>query len=158
MQQFDVNFMNFGHWKEGIKSNNLPTLGKLFDRLVEQLPDVVVFCVIDGISIFEVEPWASELLLILETLLGVVTNDEVSARVKLLFACASRSRYLSGRLAEQNVISVPGNAGNPRLLTSRTTQHELSGDKRLIWEEETGGRNAPQYHPSYADVYEQGYD
>jgi hypothetical protein len=157
MQLFDTNFVNFGQWKERIGSYSLPWLVKLFGRLIEQLPNMVVFCIIDGISVFEVEPWASELQLVVEALLETVTN-ELNAHVKMLFACATASRYLSGRLAEQNKLSIPMGAGDSRLLTDRTAYLELDRDKQLMQEEDTGWPIASHYRPSYADVYEQGYE
>ncbi|KAF2827493.1 hypothetical protein CC86DRAFT_211978 [Ophiobolus disseminans] len=158
MHEFDTGSMNVGRWKAGIRSNSSSTLGRLFGRLIEQLPDVVVFCVIDGISLFEMEPWNVELQPIVETLLEAVASREASARVKLLFACTTMSIYLSCRLAERNRLSIPTDAGNSRLLTSRTAHFELTKNNQLLYEEETNCSGTSRYRPSLVDVYEHGFE
>ncbi|KAJ4354144.1 uncharacterized protein N0V89_005877 [Didymosphaeria variabile] len=151
IQQFDVGFLRFGQWEGGLRANSINTLCRLFKRLVEQLPNSVVFCIIDGISIFEVETWLDELHLVVRTLLETVADEQLIARLKFLGTAASRSRCLNSLLSERDRLSVPTNGGDQRLLTSRSAYSEL-----------VDGRRSPMFgaggHSSYEDMYDKGFD
>ncbi|KAH7091246.1 hypothetical protein FB567DRAFT_518271 [Paraphoma chrysanthemicola] len=156
MQQFDVHFIEYGQWKEAIEADSLSTMGRLFERLAEQVPAMMVFCIIDGISLFENETWCTELQLVINVLLQTTRNQELGAHVKLLFTCAAGSRALSSRLPRQNQLSVPAGAGHARLLTSRTANNELTRNGQLLFEEEMERSKVSPYYPTYMNIYDQG--
>lgn len=133
-------------------ANNVGTYCRLFSRLVEQLPNSVVFCIIDGISLFEREGWVEDLQLILQTLLNTAADEQLNTRIKLLTTSTSRSRCLDHMLSESNKLRVPTNVGDRQLLSSRTAHNELKN-----------GRRSPMYGSvpptsSYEDAYETGFE
>lgn len=151
IQQFDVGFLRFGQWQEGIKANNVGAYCRLFSRLVEQLPSSVVFCIIDGVSLLETEDWIEDLQLVLQTLLNTAADEQLNTQIKLLTTSTSRSRCLDHMLSESNKLRVPADAGNRHLLSSRTAQNELKD-----------GRRSPMYGnrptSSYEDFYDTGFE
>ena len=152
IQQFDVGFLRFGQWEEGIKANNIGAYCRLFSRLVEQLPSSVVFCIIDGVSLLETEDWIEDLQLVLQTLLTTAADEQLNMRIKLLTTSTSRSRCLDHMLSESNKLHVPVDVGNRQLLSSRIAHNELKD-----------GRRSPMYggfrpDSSYEDVYDTGFE
>ena len=151
LQPLDVGFLDSVYWKEGLQTQNPVTLGRLFHRLLEQLSDVVVFCIIDSISVFETDRWATELQSVLQALLDAVADRQLRLRFKLLVTSTSRNRCLSGIIDERNILNVPADMGTARPMTDRLVELEMSRD---------GKERIPsaRYDASFEDVYSQGYD
>jgi hypothetical protein len=151
IQQFDVGFLKFGQWIEGPLINDIRTLSRLFGRLFEQLPNTVIFCIIDGFSILEDETWAWELQLVLKTLISTVTEGQANARLKLLITSTTRSRFLNGLMNDGDRLLIPTEGGDQRFLTSRSMDYELADDRRQ-----------PMYRTadrsSYESIYDSGFE
>lgn len=152
IQQFDVGFLRFGQWEEGIKANNVGTYCRLFSRLVEQLTSSVVFCIIDGVSLLETEGWIEDLRLVLQTLLNTAADEQLNTRIKLLTTSTSRSRCLGRMLSESNKLHVPTDAGNRQLISNRAARNELKDGRRSSM---YGGVRPTS---SYEDVYDTGFE
>jgi len=151
LRPFDVGFMKSGYWKEGLETQSPSMIGRLFRRLLEQLPRMMVFCIIDGASLFDAEPWTGELWEVFQALLGVVADQQLGAQVKLLVASTTRSRCMGSMLDERNILSVPVDNGSARSLTDRAMKSELAKDESRPVASST-------YFPSFENVYEQGYE
>jgi hypothetical protein len=151
IQQYDVGFLKFGQWIEGPLINDIRTLSRLFGRIFEQLPNTVIFCIIDGFSILEDETWAWELQLVLKTLISTVTEGQANARLKLLITSTTRSRLLKGLMNDGDRLLVPTEGGDQRSLTTRSMNYELTDDRRQ-----------PMYrtadHSSYESIYDSGFE
>jgi hypothetical protein len=128
--QFDCGFVRFGEWMGGLRAHDLHTLGRLFRKLVGQLSNVVLFCVIDGISLFESHGWQLGTEFILRKLLDLAEDDDLDCRFKLLLTSATLSRSGARILGDQRSLSIPGDVRSDRLLTDRTIQNELTIGKR----------------------------
>jgi hypothetical protein len=151
LQVFDLNFVNSSYWKEGLRTHDLLTLGRLFHRLLEQLTGTIVFCIIDSVSVFETNPWLGELRSILQTLLDTAADQALDVRFKLLATSTTRSRGWGDMLDHRYKLTVPADAGATRLVTSRTLELEMTRDENR--------QPAMSLHGSSSeDVYAQGYE
>lgn len=147
VQQFDIGFLRYGKWEDGLRAYNISMYCGLLRRLIEQMPNSIVFCIIDGVSMFEVQSWADDLRFVARTLIEAAFKDQMSARIKLLFTSASRSRCMDSLLSEDNKLNVPTDGGNQRLLTSRSSHFELAD-----------GRCSPMHVSDGSPLYESLYD
>ncbi|KAJ4991641.1 hypothetical protein SVAN01_02756 [Stagonosporopsis vannaccii] len=153
LQEFDISFLRFGTWAEGLRANIISTYCRLLRRLVEQLPALVVFCIIDSPSLYEVESWADDLHLVLGTLLGAIGDEQVSARFKLLVTSASRTRALDNLLSDHIRLQIPTDVGDQRLLTDRSAYSELTDGRYSLMCE-----RAEHAGFTYENRYDTGHD
>lgn len=151
IQQFDLSFLRFGKWEYGLRANDISTYCRLLRRLVEQMSTSIVFCIIDSVSVFEVENWGDDLRLVTRTLVDTAADNQLNTRLKVLFTSASRSRCVNSFLSENSKLHVPTDGGNQRLLTSRSAFFELAD-----------GRRSPMHASAgdtlYEDVYDTGFE
>lgn len=153
LQQFDIGFLRFGQWEEGLRANSISTYCSLFRRLIEQLPTSIMFCIIDSVSVFEVDNWADDLQIVLRTLLETVADPQLSVRLKLLITSASRSRCMDSLLNENDTLHVPTDTGDRRLLNGRSVHSELADSQFLTIYE-----SAEHTNLSYENLYDTGYE
>jgi hypothetical protein len=123
---FDLGFVRFGDWFEGLRVHDLPTLCRLFHKLLSQLPSVMVFCIIDGISLFETSRWSEDLAPVIRRLIYSVADDSLDCSLKLFFTSPSISRTVQEVLGSNNVLSTPAFAGDGSLLTDRNVSRSLT--------------------------------
>lgn len=84
LREFNVDFIRFGPWNEQIQRNDLAVLCAVFRELVTQLPDTILFCIIDEVSLFETDQWRSQMLEVMRSL-TLLAGDEIPGAVfKLL--------------------------------------------------------------------------
>lgn len=123
---FDLGFVRFGDWFDGLRVHDLSTLCRLFHKLLTQLPSVVVFCIIDGVSLFETSRWSEELAPVLRRLQFSVADDSLDCHFKVLFTSATISRGVKEILGPDNTLSTPSFAGDGSLLTDRSVMRSLT--------------------------------
>ena len=61
LHEFDIDFVRFDLWNGPLQQNNLAALCEVLREIVTQLPDTILFCIIDGVSHFETERWRSQM-------------------------------------------------------------------------------------------------
>jgi hypothetical protein len=124
-QQVGLDFVQVGQWGEGLQSLDLQTLCRLFRRLVSQLPDMMLFCVLDGVSLFETDLSRNDAAFVLRKLIDLSMDEDLDCHFKLLLTSATMSRIGKELLSETNILSIPENAGNGMLLTDRTIARDV---------------------------------
>lgn len=86
-----------------ISKGRMPALCKLFVWLVHRLPEeVVVVCVIDGISHYETDEFEEDMLEALDCLLRLARNKRVDASVKLLVTSPTTTDSVQDRFCEND--------------------------------------------------------
>ena len=113
---FDMSFL-VQEKLEMLAEHDVKTLCKVFQDLVIQLPkDMIIFCVIDGISLYESANGGTDLLYVWERLNQLLAHKKLKAVMKLLATSPGQTLYLH----EENMIT--------------------NGDVLLMPEEIDGGR------------------
>lgn len=84
LRKFDIDFIRFGPWNERIQRNDLAVLCAVFRELVTQLPDTILFCIIDEVSLFETDQWRSQMLEVMRSLTLLAGDEILGAVFKLL--------------------------------------------------------------------------
>lgn len=84
-------------------------LATCFRKLVKRLPVVtILFCVIDGISVFERPEWAESCRSAVNSLQELLDDDGKGAVFKLLITSSSRSRYIGPTFPPQCRLTLSG--------------------------------------------------
>jgi hypothetical protein len=109
---FDVSFIAARAWRQPLERHELEPLTVLVAELVRQLPEVPLFCVIDGIDCYEGAGWddgksvdvgpgpsagsarGAAIRLVVERLLAIVGDARTNAVVKVLATSAGASRHV----------------------------------------------------------------
>ena len=77
------------------KEDDLPTLCKLFRNLVRQVPEnKVLFCAVDGMSLYELSSEADDMLYVWRVLEGLLGDKKMKTVLKLLATCPGESGYV----------------------------------------------------------------
>ena len=118
--QFDLSFMV----KEKLQllaEHDVKTSCRIFRDLVIQLPkDMVIFCVIDGISLYESANGVADLLLVWQRLNELLAHKKLKAVMKLLATSPGQTSYLH----DENIITL----GDVLLMPE-----EIDGDRQGTW-------------------------
>ena len=90
----------------------------LLGVLIKKLPaGVVLFCMIDGISLYEKEGWLEGTCYALKMIGDLTRDSEVSATFKLLLTSPLASRYMARYVQEEDHLVLPrelrGGSGGP---------------------------------------------
>ena len=85
---------------------------------IKKLPaGVVLFCMIDGVSLYEKDGWLEETCYALKTICDLTRDSEVSATFKLLVTSPLASRYMARYVQEGDHLILPrdlrGGSGGP---------------------------------------------
>ena len=136
-RQFDTGFLRTSRAYEELRTHDLDALHRLLRILLGQLPNIVVFCIIDGISLFESERWRNETATVVRRLQHISSDETLECRFKLLFTTPTISRCANEVLRRENILSIPADAGNGRLLTDRSIRSDLSLQRSRSAEDRT---------------------
>ena len=116
---FDVclDFVDSEEYDE-LQRFDLRRLCILLRVLMKKLPaGVVLFCMIDGISLYEKDEWLEGTCYALRMIADLTRDPEVSAIFKLLFTSPLASRYIARYVQEEDRLVLPrdlcGGGGNP---------------------------------------------
>lgn len=91
-REFDIDFIRFSLGSEQLQQNNLTVWCGILRELVTQLSDTVVFCVMDGVSFFEAEPWRSQMQELMRSLTLLAGDGVLGAVFKLLVTSPGASK------------------------------------------------------------------
>lgn len=126
IQNFDLSFINTRSYRDQIYRCELSHLCDLFQRLVYQIPiDTVVFCIVDGISLYERLEWMEETCFIVRKLKEITGSPALNTIFKLLLTSPGRSRYIKDCIGRENHLVLPQNMGESRALTGRSIAMQL---------------------------------
>ncbi|KAJ5153116.1 uncharacterized protein N7482_009594 [Penicillium canariense] len=127
-RQFNIDFIDSRTYRESLEAHSLRYLCDTFCKLIEQLPlDTNVFCILDGISLYETEFWLDGIVCVFQALNGVATDEQLRPVFKVLLTSPHMSRNLGRRVAlSQHVVLQPG-AINGRLISERSIGRKLDG-------------------------------
>ena len=92
--QFDLSFL-VQEKLQLLAEDDVKTLCKIFRDLVIQIPkDMIIFCVIDGISLYESASGVGDLLHVWQRLNQLLTHKKLKAVMKLLATSPGQTLYL----------------------------------------------------------------
>lgn len=152
-KQFDIDFIDSRTYRESLEAQSLPHLCDTFCKLIEQLPlDTSVFCVVDGVSLYEGGHWLDELCCVFETLSTLVENERLQPIFKLLLASPFASRQLGQRTASSRKVVLQRSTFNGRLISESTVCNDRGvGEK---YRSSQLNEQAEQCETSDEDEYE----
>jgi hypothetical protein len=117
--ELDLSFMDSGRWYEHLEKQDPLVLCNLFHRIVAQLPGMALFCIIDGVSLFEKEQWRAQIELVVWKLREMVADPTLNVVLKLLMTSPGISRVVKGILRSEDRIWIPKDAAaEGKLLTA----------------------------------------
>lgn len=126
LQNFDLSFVNSRSYRDQIYACELGHLCDLFQILVHQIPiDTVVFCVVDGISLYERLEWMEETCFIVRKLKEITESPTLNTIFKLLLTSPSRSSHIKDCVGRENHLVLPQNMGETPALTGRSIAMQL---------------------------------
>ena len=136
LQEFDLTFLD-AEWRTALDYGNPHALFRIFEHLIAQLTVQTLFCVIDGITLFEGNQWKDETVALISELLRLVVDCRHPVHLKILVTSSSRSRLVAPLFREE------GLRGLVRLrLDSEDADVSMRAVKLEI------ARNAPRLSPS----------
>lgn len=104
-----LNFIDSRWWQHGLERLDLGILCRTFRNLISQLPTTSVYCIIDGMSLYERELWKEDLLSLLEMFRELVRDHKLRQRVKVLITNPARMRYITSVVGEGSRITLRAN-------------------------------------------------
>ena len=108
-------------------ASDVAMLMELFFSLVKRLPqEFVLFCVIDGISLFEKQQYEQETRIVFQKLSQIAQAESQGGLFKLLLTSPSSSRCAKEFFPKESTIIIPKNAGDGQLLTLHQVKKQAS--------------------------------
>lgn len=106
-RNFDLSFVNKEMIRK-VKDDSIQALCRIFRRLVFQLPEeVVLFCCIDTISVYETSDRLEETRFAFRTITRLLTAEKWKGAFKLLITSSGRSLDIEEYLDEEDILRVP---------------------------------------------------
>lgn len=125
LREFDIDFIRFDLWNGQLQRNNLAAFCGVLKELVTQLPDTILFCIIDGVSLFETEKWRSQMQELTRSLTLLARDGIQGAVFKLLFTSPGLSKDAKAIVPQQCYIQILEDEDEVIPLTGRNLQHEI---------------------------------
>lgn len=116
-----LDFIDSRRWQRGLEDLDLAVACQSFWKLVNQLPPISVYCIIDGMSLYEREEWKEDLLFLIEELREMVQDDKLRPRLKILVTNPTRARYIGRVVEREKHISLNASDIDMRPLSDRIT-------------------------------------
>jgi hypothetical protein len=112
----------------------IPTEGfcQLFQHLLRRIPaHVTVLCLIDDITRLERDSWSEDYKSLMNMLNGIIFDQEIRARFKVLMTSPTKSRWLQNTLTPAHRIDLRGGGtsicpGTEQSLWTAAQQYSLS--------------------------------
>ncbi|KAI1413039.1 hypothetical protein F5Y13DRAFT_179850 [Hypoxylon sp. FL1857] len=105
-EHLSLEFVNSRRYQHGLEHQNMGTLCTSFWELVNQLSQTTVFCIIDGVSLYEQKEWKEDLESLIRELDAIVHDDMLRPRLKILLTCPIRATYIGQVVDPQKFISL----------------------------------------------------
>lgn len=127
IQTFDLSFVDSRSYLDQIHARELGHLCDLFQRLLHQIPIyTVVFCIIDGVSLYERSEWVEDTCFVVQRLREITESPALNATFKLLLTSPGRCRYIKNYIERRDQLVLPQDAGgNMPILTRRRMAMQL---------------------------------
>ncbi|OCK81050.1 hypothetical protein K432DRAFT_327052 [Lepidopterella palustris CBS 459.81] len=94
-----LNFVNSTEYYHALKNQDLDALCHTFQQLVKQVPpETTVYCIVDGISLYEREDMRKDLWFLVEKLKQIIQDDRLQFSFKLLMTNPQASRYTTNQV------------------------------------------------------------
>ncbi|KAJ2990889.1 hypothetical protein NUW58_g2733 [Xylaria curta] len=87
-------FMESQRWQKRLESLDLRILCDSFWNLLQQMRAITLFCVVDGMSLYEREDWRDDVLFLIRELEEMVCDGGLRPRLKVLITYTTRAIYL----------------------------------------------------------------
>lgn len=127
-RRFNIDFIDSRTYRESLEAHSLQHLCDSFGKLIEQLPlDTNVFCIIDGVSLYETGSWLDEMGYVFETINSITLDERLRPVFKVLLTSAHTSRCLKRRVAQSQCLSLQAGALNGRVISERALTINASG-------------------------------
>ncbi|KAI9882570.1 MAG: hypothetical protein M1823_005680 [Watsoniomyces obsoletus] len=122
----DLRFINSRHWWEQLQRHDIHHLCHLLWELMRQLPERVLFCVIDGASLFELQGWSDEMQQVVRLLHDMSIDTSLDVMVKVLLTSPGRCRSIKQVVPPEHHVMIPKHAGHGdgRSLNWRSLEYE----------------------------------
>ena len=118
VQHFHLEFIDLD-FEEQLRQYDLSSLLDLFHSLFEQMPeDLVLFCVIDGVSFYESAGQIDDLATVISFLVDLTKRRDTGPVFKLLLTTPRIHRCAISYFSQHDRIAVPDNADHGRFLTA----------------------------------------
>ena len=102
-----LNFVHSNEYDE-FKRFHTSRLCVLIGVLIKQLPKgSVLFCIIDGISLYENDDWMQETSFALRKIIDLSYDPQVQATFKVLITSPLASRYIARHISAQDHLALP---------------------------------------------------
>ncbi|KAI0860096.1 hypothetical protein F4860DRAFT_504327 [Xylaria cubensis] len=116
-------FMESQRWQKQLRSLNLVTLCDTFWNLIQQMRPITVFCIIDGLSLYEKEEWRDDVLFLVRELEEMVRDAKLRPRLKILITYVTRAIYPVERIS------------SIWLRVGEISQRRVSERREITWKE-----------------------
>lgn len=141
LKPFNLSFIDSQQWKEGLASNSVAYMCRLFKALAKQVFDQTLFCIIDGVSLYETNAWCDDTRAMLWEIRSIAEDPEMEGIFKLLVTSPSSSRVIREDFAPDSRIRIPKDSSRGRRpLTSRgftTAAQRTRKDSGMLLDDHT---------------------
>jgi hypothetical protein len=125
-----LDFIDSRIYREDLESHTQVALCHTFQQLVKQLPvDTLVFCVIDGVSLYERTDWRGDLSFVVDRLSDLVKDERLQPTFKLLMTSPYASKYIHRRIAPYQHVVLRSGTADGRTISQRSVWTEVSRSK-----------------------------
>jgi hypothetical protein len=125
-----LDFLNYRTYVKELECHNLSRLCEVLQDFVRQFPpDTTIFCVIDGLSNYDIDGGGvfDDLELVVRYLTTIVEDDELRPKFKVLMTVPGISTLRLKELVNESYrISLTSSSLNPRLLSQQSVEVALS--------------------------------
>ena len=127
VQQFELDFVDV-EYQDQLQIYDLNHLLDLFRLLIQQIADdMVLFCIIDGISFYERYGDDDETSIVVQVFKQMADHHEIGPIFKLLISSPMHNRSAKQYFSSEDHIIIPTNAGNGQILTAAQAMSYISG-------------------------------
>ena len=145
LYELDLTFINCQQWRKKFDEpeTSLNLLCELLWNLFQRLPDGILFCIIDGLSLYEVERWWDEISEVMGLLQNIAKNDSIKATIKILITNPGINRCAKDFVPPGDLVWIPeGVDRDENHLTDKIFQNDISYERsRRTYEADCGFNN-----------------
>ena len=142
-----LDFVDNHDFREALECNDLRAICDAFLELVKQLPlDTPVYCIIDGLSLYEKMELLDDSYLVIDKLNELVSDQHLRPIFKVLLTSPHRSRFIRSKVSKEEHIFLQSGIADNGIISERFLKANISNTASLspkpsfvsFKEEETG--------------------
>lgn len=118
--EFDIDFIHSGLWNEQLQRGSLAALCGLFRELVAQFSDSTLFCIVDGVSLFETEQWRRQMQELLRSLTLLAGDEDLGVVFKFLVNSPGVSKNAKVVIPPQCCIQISEDGAEDEVAASKS--------------------------------------